>query len=244
MAWADACQIRLMEVQSQTAICYLNCPPNIGDNNPFPCSLFWHSDMDLLIGWADSFRELHLVKTENNFSASTTPAKGIGGQDVTTVLRAKLVADWVADSVICSISSFDKDHALLLGYIPASIDVCGGDRENQGEGSGEIDKPSIELLCVRRKDGQILSADVLPLQLEGVDSVKRDGGGTVSALFDGLAPEDFYMLSSYSCQSQRAHAVQWNYQLPFQRGGYRNLPPKLYILSPYDLVTVKVCFDD
>ena len=202
--------------------------------------------MDLLIGWADSFRQLHLVQTgipAASGSSSVSPNKGNNhGQSGMMVLRAKLTADWVADSIICSVSSFDKEHALLLGYIPPSHDMFSDDmhdHKEDGEEQEEEHKACIELLCVQKKDGQILSADLLPLQIDGMGSSRRGSGA--AALFDGYAPENFRMLSSYTCLPHRSHAAQWSYQTPFQRGGYRNLPPKLFILSPSDLVTVKVC---
>lgn len=239
VAWADASHVRLMEVHSQTAICYLNSPPNIGVNNPFPCSLFWDTDMDLMIGWADSFRQLHLVQTGKTDTAGGSPggvSRGTQG-----MLRAKLTADWVADSIICSVSSFDKDHALLLGYIPPSSDID-DDINNIHDDEGHAkdnDKASVELLCVQKNDGQILSADLLPLQTE-VDSSSKRNNGIGETLFDSFAPENFRMLSSYTCLLHRSHAAQWSYKTPFQRGGFRNLPPKLFIMTPSDLVTVKV----
>jgi hypothetical protein len=247
VAWADATHVRLMEVQSQTAICYLNAPPNIGRNNPFPCSLFWDTDMDLLIGWADSFRQLHLVQTVPSTTSNSPASSGSSNKNGHVMLRAKLAADWVADSIICSVSSFDKDHALLLGYIPPSVDVYNEDLRDLDRLEEEENqhKACIELLCVQKKDGQIFSADLLPLQTEmessGSSSSSRRGSGSGNgSLFDDYAPENFRMLSSYTCLLQRTHATQWTYKSPFQRGGYRNLPPKLLILSPSDLVTVKV----
>ncbi len=44
VAWADAGQVRVMNITSQAAICYLNSPPNVGPSNPFPCHLFWESE--------------------------------------------------------------------------------------------------------------------------------------------------------------------------------------------------------
>lgn len=227
VAWADATQLRVMEVSSQTAICYLNAPPNIGIENPFPCSLFWDTDMDLLIGWADSFRVLHLVPTSNGNSSS--PGSGVlgsktGGMGV--MYRAKLTADWVADSIICAVSSFDRDHALLLGFIPPS-------NEQEQEQEDEDEKSSVELLCVQKKDGRMLSADLLPL-------ITENDAHNAKIVRENLAPENFFMMSSYSCLLHRAHSSQWIYASPHQRGGYRNLPPKLLILSPHDIVSVKV----
>lgn len=58
IAWADAGQVRVMNITTQAAICYLNrsdlslpdwvitccSPPNVGPQNPFPCHLFWESE--------------------------------------------------------------------------------------------------------------------------------------------------------------------------------------------------------
>ena len=64
VAWADSSQVRLMDVTTQTAICYLCCPDGVGPHHTLlPCSLFWESDCDLLVGWGDSFRHVELVAT-------------------------------------------------------------------------------------------------------------------------------------------------------------------------------------
>ena len=64
VAWADSSQVRLMDVTTQTAICYLCCPEGVGPHHTLlPCSLFWESDCDLLVGWGDSFRHVELVAT-------------------------------------------------------------------------------------------------------------------------------------------------------------------------------------
>jgi len=52
VAWADLCTVRIMDISTQTAICYLNAPlgvgvgVSLGDGStnvlcPCPCSLFW-----------------------------------------------------------------------------------------------------------------------------------------------------------------------------------------------------------
>jgi hypothetical protein len=55
VVWADGAQVRLMDVRTQDAVCYLDIP-SIGMSplptaSEFPCSLFWASDTDLLVGW-------------------------------------------------------------------------------------------------------------------------------------------------------------------------------------------------
>jgi WD40 repeat protein len=62
VAWADAGQVRVMNITTQAAVCYLNrsviflvhlisllsSPPNVGPQNPFPCKLFWESEYVLV----------------------------------------------------------------------------------------------------------------------------------------------------------------------------------------------------
>ena len=122
-----------MDVSTQTAICYLNCPDGAGPPHTLlPCALFWETDSDLLVGWGDSFRHVEIV-------ATSLPAGGdaVGGEIVT----ARNVVDWEADCIICGLTTFDADHVLVLGYAPpAEADVGSGlhltlDEEHVGVGA-------------------------------------------------------------------------------------------------------------
>lgn len=110
VAWGDATQVRIMDLNSQSAICFLNCPVGVGLYSPLPCCLFWESECDLLIGWADSVRHVQLSSVGGNGS-------GLGGAD-NEVVTARSVVDWETDCIICGISSFDADHVVILGYAP------------------------------------------------------------------------------------------------------------------------------
>jgi len=54
-----------MDISTRTAICYLNSPSGVSSLNPYPCTLFWESDSELMIGWADNFRFLQLTNIVN-----------------------------------------------------------------------------------------------------------------------------------------------------------------------------------
>ena len=99
-----------MDLNSQSAICFLNCPVGVGLYSPLPCCLFWESECDLLIGWADSVRHVQLSSAGGNGS-------GLNGAD-SEVVTARSVFDWETDCIICGISSFDADHLVILGYSP------------------------------------------------------------------------------------------------------------------------------
>jgi hypothetical protein len=42
--------IRLMNLSTQSAICFLESPLGVSIESPLPCCLFWESDCDLMIG--------------------------------------------------------------------------------------------------------------------------------------------------------------------------------------------------
>jgi len=204
VAWADSSQVRVMDVATQAAICYLNSPPNVGPSNPFPCRLFWESEYDLLVGWADSLRHLQLVYT--SYSGGEDGQSRSGQADI----RARLVADWRCDTIVCGVSSFDQDHVAVLGYTPP-------DDKDDGGAVGP------ELMLMHRSDGSVVSADVLPL-----------------VGWDELSPESLHMVSNYSCYSRRSDYLKWSLAASSKRGGYRGLPPFTYILSTHDAVVARV----
>lgn len=252
------------------------------------------SYQDLLIGWADSFRQLQLVQTVPRASPSQqmqyeSSSTGIGHRNSPSThahassaaksIRARLVAEWLADSIICGISAFDKEHALVLGYIPvdepehseaqheelstdlsdsvsehslAMTPTIGGDQDTQPRlmdtkapmSTSTSPQACIELLLVQKKDGVVISADILPLLQDNAmddNGVASRSSSTLSTDALNQNPESYSLLSTYASFTYRHHCQQWSVLHPHPRGGFRNLPPKLYILSPYDVVIVKVC---
>jgi hypothetical protein len=245
VAWGDATQVRIMDLSTQSAICFLNCPQGVSAYSPLPCCLFWESECDILIGWADSVRHVEL---------STTPG-GVGAPDIIT---ARSVIDWETDCIVCGISSFDADHVVLLGYAPpveedlgtVISDVYSGKEKNSKHlkttGSGYTDnsvgenlddnfrsavgtviglnQPEIQI--VLRSTGELISSDLLVLNHESM-------GG----------PSTFRLLSTYTCLSHGRDAQKWRLSEVLEtcpRGGLRGLAPTLFILSPQDFVVARV----
>ena len=90
---------------------------------------------DLIVGWADNIRHLQLVYT----STSTTDKPGQTSNGRTSSgdadIRARLIADWDLDCMVCGVSSFDGDHILVLGYMPPEDD-CGGSEYSEMKAEG------------------------------------------------------------------------------------------------------------
>jgi len=129
-----------MDISSQTAVCQISAPPGVGPADPYPCSLLWlsavksSSDFHLLIGWADSFRQVQI-----------SAVQGAGTHKVSAVVLFK----WSADCLICGLQLFDEDHVLFLGYCPPDWD----NSSNQPE-----------VIVANRTSGEYVIADVLPLR--------------------------------------------------------------------------------
>lgn len=127
-----------MDISTQSAVCYLSSPTGVSSLNPYPCKLFWESESDLLIGWADNFRHLELIHTQ------------AGGTEETSSIFARTTADWQADFIICGLTSFDSEHVLLLGYVPPDVDT------------DEVDCPEVQVL--KHATGELVSVDALPIR--------------------------------------------------------------------------------
>lgn len=226
IAWADSSQVRLMDISTQSAICYINCPLGVGPQNPYPCSLWWDSDTDLLIGWADSFRHLRLVSTP------------LGGNnvDVTSTLpsietSATTVAEWQSDSIICGLASMDVDHILILGYVPAAI-TPQSPENTPDSGQSVADYP--ELLVVTKATGMLISADTLPL---------RGSPGDFPAGAPGAGPWGCKLRSDHLSIARRDNHSKWSLKQTSQhliRGGMRGLSPTVFISSVSDIVVTRV----
>ena len=245
VAWGDATQVRIMDLSTQSAICFLNCPQGVSAYSPLPCCLFWESECDILIGWADSVRHVEL---------STAPG-GVGAPDIIT---ARSVIDWETDCIVCGISSFDADHVVLLGYAPPVEEELGTvipeEYNNKGKNSKHLkttdsgytdnsvdenldesfqsgggtviglNQPEIQI--VLRSTGELVSSDLLVLNHESM-------GG----------PNTFRLLSTHTCLTHGRDAQKWRLSEVLEtcpRGGLRGLAPTLFILSPQDFVVARV----
>jgi hypothetical protein len=118
---------------------------------------------------------------------------------------------------------------LVLGYLPPDEEL-GESLSNEGTntGAGTVDGP--ELLLMRRQDGLLKAADLLP--------VTSSSSLLAESLF--TSPDQLHLLSNYSCYSRRSDYLKWNLDSPFDRGGYRGLPPYVYLLTPYGTIVSRV----
>ena len=246
VAWGDATQVRIMDLATQSAICFLNCPQGVSTYSPLPCCLFWESESDLFIGWADSVRHVELSIAS-------------GGAGESEIVTARSVVDWETDCIVCGISSFDADHMIILGYAPPfesdlgrSLNDDESDQDEDEEDEDEkldlkkpditnnkhtnknndLDEPAVvglsqpEIQIILRSTGEVICSDLLVLKHETM-------GG----------PSSFSMLSTYDCLSRSQDGHKWRLSEVRDncpRGGLRGLAPSLFILSPQDFVVARV----
>jgi hypothetical protein len=97
------------------------------------------------------------------------------------------------------------------------VDSASGEEYEDGLAAGP------ELLLMRRSDGSIVAADMLPLTVEG-----------------DVSPSTFRLMSNYSCYTRQSDYLKWSIQSPATRGGYRGFPPITYVVSPHDIVMSRV----
>ena len=239
VAWGDASQVRILDLATQSAICFLNCPLGVGISSPLPCCLFWESECDLLIGWADCVRHVEL-----------STSSGVGIDDVIT---ARSVVDWDTDCIICGISSFDADHIVILGYAPpAEADlglpierslnssnssnslgtlqnVSGNTFNEETEGSGGTEvgmKTNLTTLKPSAKSSSSAengngngngNGSVIALGQPEVQIIVRATGELISSDLLALhgnnevmtGPRSFQLLSTYSCYAHGRDAQKW-----------------------------------
>lgn len=178
VAWSDAQQVRIMDISTQSAICYISCPLGVDIDHPLPCTLFWETSSDLLIGWADTFRHVELKPSHSNIDMSSNHSND------SVEMVAKTVVTWQSDCIICGLSTFDRKHIVMLGYLPAG--------EAQMGCSDGANKPEIQV--INRGSGEVLFADILPIE-----------GGSGFA-----GPWGQKLLSTYMFPEYCDNARKWN----------------------------------
>eukprot|EP01032_Pedospumella_encystans_P020293 gene20293-23055_t len=239
VAWADVAQVRVMDISTQTALCQMSAPMGVGADEPYPCSLCWTSPRDLLIGWADNFRHVRIsaaaagISGDNmNSGSSKNSSKGVGakstgGSDESKV--ATVVAEWMTDSLISGLHGFDAEHVVYLAYTPSLDEEVQDEMDEEellmatgADNSHSTNQP--ELVVAKLSNGQIVSADQLPLR---------------GCNFHG--PEAYMLLSSHQCKKHRQDASKWQLRAyQSQRGGARGYAPVFFVGSPQDFVVARV----
>lgn len=139
-----------MDISTQTAVCQISAPAGVGPADPYPCSLQWLSqsggvksstDFHLLIGWADSFRQVHISVGQGGGKAS-----------------AAVLVKWSTDCLICGgLQLFDEDHVLFLGYCPP-------DWDDPSHPTVTASQQPLEVIVATRTSGEYVIADALPLR--------------------------------------------------------------------------------
>ena len=217
IAWADACQVRLLDIASKTAICCVPSPAGVSKVNPYPCKLFWESNTNLYIGWADDFRNLEL-STQSAVANNDNNAAVVG---VKQTVNARTVAHWQADVIICGMSSFDSDHILILGYVPPDIKNYDMHNDEQN-GDDEVDQPEIQV--VKKVNGNAVVCNVI-----SVNGDKQRG------------PWSYRLLSNYKCFNRRKNLHRWELEkYRATRGGSKGMCPTCYLTSGEDFIVIRV----
>ena len=139
-----------MDISTQTAVCQISAPAGVGPADPYPCSLQWLSqsggaksstDFHLLIGWADSFRQVSISVGQGGGKAS-----------------AAVLVKWSTDCLICGgLQLFDEDHVLFLGYCPP-------DWDDPSQTTVTASQQPLEVIVATRTSGEYVIADSLPLR--------------------------------------------------------------------------------
>jgi hypothetical protein len=239
VAWADINLVRVMDVVNQTAICQLQPPYGVGVDDPFPCSLFWKTDNELMVGWADSFK---VIRIEENKDQSDNGA----GEVIMIPKIARTLVSWQSDTVITGgIFPLDDEHVIYLGYSPppdefqpedddlAPIETVMKDSLLRPVRSDSLmNEP--ELIIASFSTGEIISADVLPL-----NGINMKG------------PYGYFLLSSYQVGENVKDSKNWklknsSYSLKTSgvgrggRGGDRGNAPLLFVLALEDMIVARI----
>eukprot|EP01038_Epipyxis_sp_PR26KG_P008152 gene8152-11033_t len=228
IAWCDDSVIRILDVNTQSAVCQIGAPIGVSPDDPFPCHLFWESDQELMVGWADHFKLIEIFPANDPILLAEGYLK-----------IAKTKCEWQADCIICGISPFDANHIIMLGYTPPLDENEYNNAVNKSQSKDEDENENNdanltndttnlpEILIINKSTGEIISSDCLPLK---------------GALHNMHGPYGYHLLSSYSCnQNQSKDYMQWDiHTYHTMKGGDRGLSPITFIFSSTDLVVSRI----
>jgi vacuolar protein sorting-associated protein 41 len=233
VAWADLTLVRLMNITTQTAICFVNPPSGVGTQNPFPCQFFWETDTDLFLAWADSARHVEVLAPASSISSSSQNPKPSSSKEENEA-SARVVMEYQLDCIACGISAFDADHLILFGYVPPDEATISAEENLPKHALSASNRPEVKIM--KRSNGQFIACDTLPMQ---------------GQVFQG--PWDYHFLSSYMCPSRGKYSKKWQISsntassstnptagLEANKSGKYNISPVLILCSPSDLVIAKV----
>ena len=265
VAWTDAAQMRVMDITSMTAICYLEAPEGVGVRASFPSSLLWASDTELYVCWADSFRHLEMshAPARQVSSEEAEPRTSTSTHSAENVI-ARTVTEWQADFIICGVSNFDADHVAMLGYSPPERDDLsfpndtGPEQSTDKERGEELDPLNQpELQIINKTSGVAVYIDVLPMvgsvtagpwsyrmlssYHAGLSEIALAASVTSTATNDSSTPAGANVsVAMVGMRGGGDLSANWRLaDLLGARGGSRNNDPILYVLAPEDIVVAR-----
>lgn len=195
------------------------------------------SDTDILIGWADSFRQIRVSGGASRGRGGRANGDGVergaaGLQDrdgPETGWSAVTVQEWYLDCLLCGgVFPLDAHHVMALGYSPPDRD-----RDPSSERDSLTSRGAVEVLVLRRDSGEVVSADLLPLHWHDEAAGAKESDRAVDA-----GPWEYALLSSYKCRrASPADALDWDlHAYTTVLGGDRGKAPLSFIVSPQDLL--------
>ncbi|KND01521.1 uncharacterized protein SPPG_03320, partial [Spizellomyces punctatus DAOM BR117] len=114
IAWANEAGVKIYDVSSQQKFAYVDRPPDSPRADLFRCNLVWKSEIELLIGWADSVK-LCVIKERSKMDiASGLPSRFV-----------EIVCQFRTDFIISGIAPLEEEIVLLsyMTDLPESRNV-------------------------------------------------------------------------------------------------------------------------
>ncbi|KAI9098827.1 hypothetical protein DFS34DRAFT_619093 [Phlyctochytrium arcticum] len=105
IAWANEAGVKIYDVSTQQKFAYVDRPPNSPRADLYRCNLVWKSDVDLMIGWADSVKLCTVKERSKMDIASGLPSRYV---EITCQFRT--------DFIVCGIAPL-ADEIVLLSYL-------------------------------------------------------------------------------------------------------------------------------
>lgn len=229
VAWSDAGAVRVMDISNQTGICHLNPPTGISAEDPFPCCIYWESEDNLIVGWADYFYDIKIITSRSLLDDEGFPKSAV------------IIATWTTDNIICGLFPFDANHVIFLGYSPpdeVDYEQVGSSTDGADVSTEQVECNSTnipEIIIAKRSTGEIVSADCLAMK-----GINMSG------------PFGYTFMSSYQCGDHTGHysllettatplhaSRLWDMNVN-SRGGDKGYAPLSFIVSSSDFVVARV----
>jgi hypothetical protein len=233
VAWADDEGLYLFDISTKSAIGRVPTPCGPGDRDVYPVTLRWTDVDQLLLGWAYT---VTVLKVKSSAEEGLLTEAGS--------LVVKIVHSWETDCVVAGLQAFDRDHLVYLGYSTLSAEEMADGNNADGTVDPAVESvedavsgplqgrtpganADLEVVVAKIHDGDIVSADVLPLH---------------GNLYLSQGPFQFQLLSSYDTRTLLRDPPhrQWQLHNYSENRGDQGIAPLLFVASPEDIVIGRV----